>query len=536
MLEIQTAKNARLVYNRGMSFKPSFLFLSVLLFHFSLNAATIAQTKTEDNGEGSKEINLIATEEATETKNDQTLRNLFTETPAPSSKSKRDVVSEETVKVPVDNSVKRGVADSERVETSPTVNHSSTSQSKSPPKRTTASRSGDAPSGPSQGQRMQKHEALRHLSERVADLFACVPVYKDPDYSTQSWYLVDTFKAWNNAIADSAFESSEGFEDLQALFKSKAIAALNQRNPSLAANPAVLSYIADAALAADNIYKTASTKKQRSNSFSDTTQLLKNSSRAGGKNIFQYLKDAHSTSVSEIKKNKCTQLGKNFFSTPTFRAQALPKRGLVTHKISDRPKFIQDAQKIENKHLQYDAKINASYPKSKFVTAQLPIATAQNMKNAGYYSAGQFRAARPHVIGNILKAANRLKAQGIHMGVGDINQLGTMTKEKVKTPGFRGRDHGLRATLMTQNSKGAPSSCDRFAAPCYDISKTLTMLKVLIDRDPDNIKRIECNDQPLRNELINYLVNAHGYKRFSAEWIIRENKEYSNVISYEWDH
>ncbi len=396
-----------------------------------------------------------------------------------------------------------------------------------------------APEGPSQGQQEQKRDAVVKLAQRVADLFACVPSHKDTQYSTQSWYVVDTFMAWNNAAAESVFGSNADANQMKEIFEAAALEQLKLRNPNLVNDPNVLNYVKNAGLSAENIFKNAIEKKQSLSSFAEASTLLKNSSRINGKNIFQNLKPAYEAQAPGLQASTCAGLGKSFFASPKFgvpstqASKSAVKKEPVIHKISERPPGLEKALAEQKAKEARDAAIEKKYPVGESINTQLPPVKFEDRNKAGYYSHVQsdLQFARPHVVGNILKAADTLKSKGLAMGVAVINQNGG-TAKKATTFGHNSHKDGTRATLMLMDAKGNAATCDE--PSCYDKEKNFQMLAALVDADPDNIQKIEVNDKELQERIVEYMMLNHNYKRISANWIVRSNKEFKNTINFEW--
>lgn len=370
--------------------------------------------------------------------------------------------------------------------------------------------------GLSPGQRVQRDEAVVKLAQRVADLFVCLPGHKDADYSTQSWHIVDTFMAWNNAAAESVFGSEGSSSDMKQIFEAAALERLKMRDPSLANDPSVVSYFKSAAQSADGIFKSASASREKVDSISKGGALLKSNSKIGGKNIFQYLKTAHNTNYDKLKTITCAQLGKSFFSTPKFGVPST--EASKTRKISEQPSSVREAIAAQTAQANRDAQISAQYPYSKDNTTQLPTVKFEDRNKAGYYSAGTL-SGRSHIIGNVLKAADRLKRESISMGV---------------TSGYKNNDKGKLATFTIVDSKGTPSTCGFESNTCYDAAKTLRMVPALIEADPENVHRIEVSDEPLRKEIEKYLVKYQGYGKLRANLTVRSNRESNTLVNFEW--
>jgi len=396
-----------------------------------------------------------------------------------------------------------------------------------------------APEGPSQGQQDQKRDAVVKLAQRVADLFACVPSHKDTLYSTQSWFVVDTFMAWNNAAAESVFGSGADASQIKETFETAALEQLKMRNPELLNDPNVVNYVKNAGLSAENIFKNATEKKQSLTSFSEASALVKSSSRINGKNIFQNLKPAYDAHAPALKANTCAGLGKSFFGSPKFAipstqaSKSAVKKEPVVHKISDRPAALVKALAEQDAKDARDAAIEKKYPVGESINTQLPPVKFEDRNKAGYYSHVQsdLQFARPHIVGNILKAADTLKGKGLAMGVAVINQNGG-TAKKATTFGYNSHKEGTRATLMLMDAKGNAATCDD--PSCYDKEKNFQMLAALVDADPDNIQKIEVNDKEIQERLVEHMMLNHKYKRISANWIVRSNKEFKNTINFEW--
>ncbi|MEZ4815195.1 MAG: hypothetical protein R3A80_08340 [Bdellovibrionota bacterium] len=246
------------------------------------------------------------------------------------------------------------------------------------------------------------------------------------------------------------------------------------------------------------------------------------------------LKAAHTSNASVLQKNVCTGLDRDFFSTPTFKSGTSKAPTAVVHKVSERPAALTKMLEEEKKRATFNSGIDKKYPRSNTISTQLPQVKPEDGKAAGYYTAGRYQWGRAHIVGNILKAADVLKKEGITMGVADINQRGGDEAVEVDTPGYRNRDEGRKATFMALNSSGNPVNCSFKDTTCYDQDKTFRMMTALIDADPDNIKTLEVNDGELRSRLSDYLVKYHNYKRISANWIIRRNHEFKNAINIEW--
>lgn len=395
------------------------------------------------------------------------------------------------------------------------------------------------PEGPSQGQEEQKRDAVVKLAQRVADLFACAPSHKDTLYSTQSWYVVDTFMAWNNAAAESVFGSNADATQMKEAFEAAALERLKMRNPNLVNDPNVVNYVKNAGLSAENIFKNAVEKKQSLSSFSEASTLLKNSSRINGKNIFQNLKPAYEAQAPALQANTCAGLGKSFFASPKFgvpstqASKAAVKKDPVIHKISERPASLVKSLAEQEAKAARDAAIEAKFPASESITTQLPAIKFEDRNKAGYYSHGQsdLHFARPHIVGNILKAADTLKSKGIALGVAVINQNGGSAK-KAPTFGHDSHKDGTRATFMLMDANGKAADCDE--PSCYDQDKNFQMLAALVDADPNNIQKIEVNDKELQKRIVEHMMLYHNYKRVSANWIVRSNKEFKNTFNFEW--
>lgn len=381
--------------------------------------------------------------------------------------------------------------------------------------------------GPTVGQKQDQNTAYIKLAERLADLYACVPGHKDPDYSTQSWYLVDSFMAWNNAVAASVFSSSDaealGREAFEKAFRER----VKLRLPALENDAAIADYAKSAALATEKITQSALKEKAQITEFSKASTLLKDSSRSNGKNIFQILKTAHNNHLETLKKNTCAQLGVSFFASPKFGVPSTAET-IAAAKVSAAE--IQ-AKKRKERH----ALIDKRYTRSDRISTDLPYVKQSDRKQHGYYTIGKFRSGRPHIIGNILKAASDLKEQGIAIAVHDINARDMDPDiKKVKTPGYFKRERGTKATFLTVGPDGSASSCGFTSSTCYSEDKTFEMIKALIDLEPDNIRRIEIADKYLRKRVEEYLVAAHRYKGISANWTVRDNSEFKNAINFEW--
>jgi hypothetical protein len=409
------------------------------------------------------------------------------------SSDKREVVDTDTVEVPAEpGSGTKHTKKSEKIASK------------------TAARSSSTKPRPSPAQKQDRKAALVGMAERLADLYACVPTHRDAEYSTQSWYLVDSLMAWNNAVAASVFTESDAEFKTSEVFQSAFLAQLQKRAPALAADAAVKKYAQSAALATEKVSEQALKNKTEIKDFSAATEVVKKSSSLEQKNIFQHLKTAHDSHLAALKQITCANLGVAFFETPSFLVPAsFESREALRKKESL-------AEKKARLRKERHAKIDLQYPKSETTVAELPNVRFENRKAHGYYLAGKEPRARPHVVGNVLKAASDLKERGISVGMLDMSSK------------------GKKVSFMIVNPKGDPSTCGFSSQTCYDADKTFEAIKAFVDQDPDNLRRIEVANKDLRNRIKDYLIAAHGYKGISAAWIVRNNSKYDTAVSIEF--
>ncbi|MEZ4815387.1 MAG: hypothetical protein R3A80_09325 [Bdellovibrionota bacterium] len=396
------------------------------------------------------------------------------------------------------------------------------------------------------------------LAARLADLFVCVPGRMDSDYSTQSWYLLNTFLGFNNAVAKSNYANDKAAgESFKKNFIDKAISQIKGRNPGLENDEKIQAYIQSLASTAEIVFKNALEKRAVYKKSTDLNHLLAQSHPAGEPSVFTQLKAAHASQVGFLKNQACTGIKSSFWETPQFSfpsttesarqvvsAASIPRASTssgsatstttatasTTHTgsstaTSSAPRTIQEI----------DAKYNR---RSKRISEKLPFSSWDDRKKNGYhtyYGSNGYLWGRPYVIGNILKAANVLKDKGIYMGVGDINREPYFAwPYHRETPGHGSHDEGRAVDLRLIGPDGEATACTVEDPSCFSKEKTFEMVKALIDTDPQQISVIYINSPSLRKMIEDYLVSAHGYSRSRADNAVQYYPCHHNHVHFHW--
>lgn len=124
-----------------------------------------------------------------------------------------------------------------------------------------------------------------------------------------------------------------------------------------------------------------------------------------------------------------------------------------------------------------------------------------------------------------LKAAGKLLAkENIVMGVGELSQKGGGDSGHVEHRG------GQDADLRLINKDGVASQCTVNDKSCYDMEKTFTMIKTLIDVDPGKVDKILINDEDLRKKINNYYKAKTG----SSRDISRSCSGHHDHVHFSW--
>lgn len=108
-------------------------------------------------------------------------------------------------------------------------------------------------------------------------------------------------------------------------------------------------------------------------------------------------------------------------------------------------------------------------------------------------------------IWNLQAAGRILGKEGIIMGIGDISANGG-GKIRPHSEHQRGNDVDMRLV----NSKGIAGPCTINDSSCYSRDKTFTMIKALIDVDPNNVDKILINDNQLAAKINKYLKDTYN--------------------------
>lgn len=404
-------------------------------------------------------------------------------------------------------------------------------------------------------------KAVEDFGTRIGDLFVCVPGKIDSLYSTQSWYMLNTFLSFNNNVARSTLGKDTVFgEELKIRIVAKALSQIKARNPGLEKSESIQKYLGSVANTTELVFKSALDTRTTYAKSVDIDSLIAKSHKEGESNVFAKLKAAHAEHKELLTRKECMGLKKNFWETPHFAftqsqesAAAVKQAGTststttkskssstskkkpstgdsstsgTTHKVSDRPVIAVNA-----------ADIDARYGRSKRISAQLPYSAWESRKVNGYhtyYGKNGYLWGRPYVIGNIMKAANVLKDKGIYMGVGDINRKPGAWPYHRETPGHGSHDQGRAVDLRLIGPDGEARPCTVTQPSCYDRGKTFEMIKALIDADPKELRVIYINDPKLRGMIEDYLVSAYGWSRGAADEAVQYWPCHDNHVHFHW--
>jgi len=134
-------------------------------------------------------------------------------------------------------------------------------------------------------------------------------------------------------------------------------------------------------------------------------------------------------------------------------------------------------------------------------------------------------------IWNLQAAGRLLSKEGIIMGVGDISQKNGGSLRPTHNSHRAGNDVDLRFI----NKAGIGKACYYQDKSCYDEDKTYTMMKALVDVDPNNIKTMYVNDPSLNKRLRDYLKNKYQMTEAQVNRKVSTWAGHDNHIHISWN-
>ena len=431
------------------------------------------------------------------------------------------------------------------------------------PQQPAASKSAETPATPPTSPLTSE---VQKLATRIADLYLCVPSERDSSYSTASWYLMNTFRGWNNAVAQSSLNSETKFsDDLIKIFNQTAVEEIRKRSGKYADDETVKAFIAGASNTARITYNNAVSAHNVYKKTTDLGALMVKSHEPGEENIFKRLRTAHEKNLKELRADErsCADLGSRFWETPKFFASEEPVKKEETKIPTQRasqakkqshvkePKIDHDveevtlpaAKPVQTKKSPPTAPTISSSSRSRKISAYLPTQTFGNRDSANYYTYrnSDYRWGRPQVVQAIKSAAQYLRGQGITMGVGDMNIRGD---ERKPTPNHgwtddngkyhNGHANGDSADFRLINHDGVAEQMDlrtKSGRAIFDRNKTFTMIKALIDADRGKVDVLFVNDDVLLGMIRRYMYQQ-GYTNVASR--IKRWPGHDNHVHIRW--
>ena len=130
----------------------------------------------------------------------------------------------------------------------------------------------------------------------------------------------------------------------------------------------------------------------------------------------------------------------------------------------------------------------------------------------------------PPVVNILQEAGKKLAKENIIMGVGDMSYAsGTEMKP------HRSHRRGLSVDLRMISNSGVAQQ-GTYASPGYNQAKTFTMVKTLIDTDPDRVKMILINSPALAAQVKKYIRESYPGIRIK----VGPARNHDNHIHIDW--